>query len=743
MYPDKNVEFQQHVEFQQQEQRLMYWAAVYDRQYVPQDLIAEKLQAFTAHNRKVSRNDVSRLLAQAEALGILDVRVHPPRIPALEEALQKHLGLAPDAVRVVWAEASYSIYAVLERAGVVAATFFEKCCEKLSQTRSGPLTIALSGGESVRAFAEALRCPDRLDRFENLTLVTLTGPPLEGTAVTDSSVVRLVATKYGVNEDRMHILPSPLGRCSNLGREKEIERQAKEAAKEAAIVVTGLGSLGHTSSFPLSMQVLGAQFRAFTRKEWEDVIEKEDIVGDLNHRLIKRDGTVATDAFSQRIKDLDLFAVALEPDTLIAPNRTVIAIACGKGKAAIAKAARPFYNFLVTDADCAQAILGAPPSSIDPQTIRFYLAADLYYHRKLTQEEIAGSRKWTQVAGIGKQPSRSTISRLLTLAEPQGIVDFRIRRPHFMYLEEELQQRLQLRAVRVVWSHQDDNITRWRIGQAAATLFEECCEELSQTRSDLIIALSGGESMLAFAQQLPARPLKNFTLVTLVGSPLEGVAPTDEEVVRLVADKYGLDPSSVDPYILPAASRREEKKEEEEKKILGLAADADIVVTGIGSLGSYSAEEQNSGNLVVDIGIGSLGTRSTFSLGLHALHFLHPTLDRHLQTGEYLEGALRSRDIVADLGFRLIDRDGEVIRDELCQAIADQVAAVEPERLAELSRDGRFVIAIACGEAKAAAVWATRCYYNVLITDERCAEAILKWEAPADTTQAGPYNRRS
>ena len=245
--------------------------------------------------------------------------------------------------------------------------------------------------------------------------------------------------------------------------------------------------------------------------------------------------------------------------------------------------------------------------------------------------------------------------------------------------------------------------------------------------------------MLAFAQQLPAQPLKNFTLVTLVGSPLEGVAPTDEEVVRLVADKYGLDPSSVDPYILPAASRREEKKEEEEKKILGRAADADIVVTGIGSLGSYSAEEQNSGNLVVDMGIGSLGTRSTVSFGLHALHFLHPTLDRHLQTGEYLEGALRSRDIVADLGFRLIDRDGEVIRDELCRAIADKVAAPEPERLAELSqRDGHFVIAIACGEEKAAAVRATHRYYNVLITDERCAEAILKMEAQADTTPSGP-----
>ena len=92
--------------------------------------------------------------------------------------------------------------------------------------------------------------------------------------------------------------------------------------------------------------------------------------------------------------------------------------------------------------------------------------ASLYYEEGLSQEEIASQTRY----------SRSMVSRLLTEAREQGLVEIRVRHPigRRFDLERGLQDALGLKLVRVVMRRALDHPQMLRrLGSAAARLVEE------------------------------------------------------------------------------------------------------------------------------------------------------------------------------------------------------------------------------------------------------------------------------
>jgi DNA-binding transcriptional regulator LsrR (DeoR family) len=116
----------------------------YEKQLTQQE-ISERLN--------LSRPKVSRLLKQAEEIGIVKISIIPqPGIHTdLEDALERTYGLK-EAV-VVEVSDPNSQYAVSREVGAAAADYF-------SQSVSSPSTIGISWGTTLQAMVDALRTQD-------------------------------------------------------------------------------------------------------------------------------------------------------------------------------------------------------------------------------------------------------------------------------------------------------------------------------------------------------------------------------------------------------------------------------------------------------------------------------------------------------------------------------------------------------------------------------------------------------
>jgi DNA-binding transcriptional regulator LsrR (DeoR family) len=131
--------------------------------------------------------------------------------------------------------------------------------------------------------------------------------------------------------------------------------------------------------------------------------------------------------------------------------------------------------------------------------------AHLYYEQHQTQKVIA------QQFGY----SRSMISRLLSEAEQQGVVEIRIHYPisRCVDLEVELREKLGLKVVRVLarGTLPYEQMLR-RLGQLAASLVEDLVTE------GMVIGVSWGTALLELTNALSAKSFMGANVVQIIGA---------------------------------------------------------------------------------------------------------------------------------------------------------------------------------------------------------------------------------
>lgn len=208
-----------------------------------------------------------------------------------------------------------------------------------------------------------------------------------------------------------------------------------------------------------------------------------------------------------------------------------------------------------------------------------------YYLEGQTQGEIA--------ARLGV--SRSAVSRLLTEAQSERVVEFKIHRtpPVDVELGRALSQRFGVRA-EVIPAGESVTDTLQGLGRAAGALVDE------RLKPSGVLAISYGTSVYETVRQIPARHFASMQVVQMAG--VEGVAnPQIDgwELVRVCADRLGArylhlhSPLMVGTPLMRAAIFDDSQV----RKHLDIAGAADVAVIGIGSVDPYDSSLVRAGHL--------------------------------------------------------------------------------------------------------------------------------------------------
>jgi DNA-binding transcriptional regulator LsrR (DeoR family) len=293
----------------------------------------------------VSAATVSRLLKRAFDDGLVRVELDLPRTQDLEAALVERYGLR-DAVVIT----SGGRGDVKEELGVAAAAYFDRVA------RHG-IRVGLSCGFTLYQTIRQLR--ER--RFRDLELYPLSGEStLKLVDLFPNTLVGMMAAKY-----RPHVraYALPVQHLSSLRdiqrarrrllRDAEI-RRIYEAAQEVDIALVGIGVIGEqTPGFCSLAESYGV---SVTR------LRHLGVVGEINYQPFDADGTIVD---RPELRALRRRVLSVGADRLQALSRRrdryVVAVAGGRPKVdAVRGALRGrFMNVLVTDEDCAAALL--PP----------------------------------------------------------------------------------------------------------------------------------------------------------------------------------------------------------------------------------------------------------------------------------------------------------------------------------------------------------------------------------------------
>ena len=203
----------------------------------------------------------------------------------------------------------------------------------------------------------------------------------------------------------------------------------------------------------------------------------------------------------------------------------------------------------------------------------------LYYEQGQTQTEI----------GRKLSLSRSTVSRMLQRARDAGIVtitvNYDVMRDHAV--EEAMKSAFALREARVLSSHgRSFDWIRNGIGKLGANLLEESLQDTST------LGVSYGRSIAQTVEQVRPRLRDGLTVVPVIGAlgsddPLiEGI-----DLTRQLATKLGARYRYLHAPLLVEDRRTRDLflQEPTVNDVLQIAADANIVLIGIGSLQAQSS----------------------------------------------------------------------------------------------------------------------------------------------------------
>ena len=296
-----------------------------------------------------------------------------------------------------------------------------------------------------------------------------------------------------------------------------------------------------------------------------------------------------------------------------------------------------------------------------------YEAATLYYEKKLTQQEIAERMKL----------SRQTVSRLLTDAVRENIVEIKVHNPerNRAALEAQLCERFGIsRCVLCGAGSQDDAIRRVITVKAAA-------EYLLPTlrRGGLKIAVSWGRTVQELIRALPETPTSGNTVFPLFGATdNEQSYFSPNELARKLADKLGAELKRAWFPYKPDDPRDYDllKQLSYYQKLQAMWDTADLAILGIGN------------TEILDI------FRNTFG------------------------GTRLQAQIVGDIATHFFDKEGhitELYQHKLCADVQN-------------IKNAKQTIAIACGSEKISALTGAlnTGLLNVLITDEHTARQLLE-----------------
>jgi DNA-binding transcriptional regulator LsrR (DeoR family) len=303
-----------------------------------------------------------------------------------------------------------------------------------------------------------------------------------------------------------------------------------------------------------------------------------------------------------------------------------------------------------------------------------YRIAQAYYSDGQTQQEIA--RRF----GL----SRPKVSRLLQKARDARIVHITLMPPSggLADLERELEQRYALEeAVLVACTDPNDSdLVALELGAAAADCLLRSLTEGS------VVGLAWGRSILALVDALPVHPVPGLTIVQVSGGlgPV-GALEHSTEVARRAAQKLGarLRLLPAPGIVSSVEAARALRADYPISEVLGLAAQADVAVLG-------------------------LGVPAPDSVLLR---------DGKIITAEDLR-SLQASGAVGDLALRYVDAEGRPVELEL----NERIIGLTLEQIARIPR----VIGVAGGAMKREIVLAAlrAGILDVLVTDQATAEGL-------------------
>jgi DNA-binding transcriptional regulator LsrR (DeoR family) len=314
----------------------------------------------------------------------------------------------------------------------------------------------------------------------------------------------------------------------------------------------------------------------------------------------------------------------------------------------------------------------ARPRSI-PDLYLLSKVSTLYYLRDLTQQEISDRLRI----------SRPTISRLLTEARRQGIVQITVAPPRGLHLELEsqLEERFGLGEALVVDVESEKAVELFRqIGAAAATYLARTIQPGDT------IGLAWGATINAMVQAMPFQPTQGVRVVQTLG----GIGPPDSE-----------------EYVTGLVRRLAEA-----------LSGAAVLLPAPGVLATVAVRNVLRDDPHVRAALRHLDTLDTVYLGIGSLK-TNPVLnDGHSLPRGALE-QLVARGAVGDIALRFFDAKGETVRTSL----DDRVLGITTDQLRKVAR----VVAVAGGPRKVDAIHSAlhTDLIDVLITDKRTAKALI------------------
>jgi deoxyribonucleoside regulator len=300
-------------------------ARMYYEQELSQQEIASKLGK--------SRPTISRMLAEARRVGIVQIDIHVPeeRSPTLERALQDRFGLSDVRVQLLpKGDASPA-----DTLGQAAATYLQAIM------RDG-MTVGVSNGRTLAATAKYLR-PERSLQLSIVQIIGALGddnPRIDG-----PDIARSLADAYDADCRFLHVplLVESVAVKQTLVRDRNISQTLRMGAA-ADVALLGVGTLDTADRSPIFDGFLSASEMAQLRDA--------DAVGHVCGEFYTRSGERAPVDINDRTIAIGLSALRKIP--------TVIAVAGGATKAeAILGAIRGgYFNTLITDDRAAIRMLG-------------------------------------------------------------------------------------------------------------------------------------------------------------------------------------------------------------------------------------------------------------------------------------------------------------------------------------------------------------------------------------------------
>ncbi len=291
-------------------------------------------QAEVAATMGTSRSNVSRMLAEAQRQGIVEIRIHDPsgRLRELEGKLSATFGLSEARVAP---RVPVSPARIEDRVGALVA-------DLLLTGLKEPSTVALSWGRALQAAVYAV-APEQ---DHDVTLVQLLGGvSATSNEISGQELVRELAVRLGASYQLLHA-PAALESseaCRSLLAESSVAA-ALDRARAADMAIVGVGDphVGSSAAVLTAMNLSPQEQTAFWAQE---------PVGDLAGRYYTADGTALDGVVNDRVVSVSLTDLDRIPQ--------VVGVATGRAKtnAVLGSLRGHHLDVLVCDESLARSLL--------------------------------------------------------------------------------------------------------------------------------------------------------------------------------------------------------------------------------------------------------------------------------------------------------------------------------------------------------------------------------------------------